>query len=319
MKASELAVLVGGSLRGPDRVFEGVAPLASAGPRQAAFARRPPREPVHAGVLLTTAPVEGVTTVVVEDPRLAFARILEHLFPEVHPSGIQPGAFVHPTARVAEGASVYPGAYVGRDVEVGEGSVVFPNAVLLAGTRVGRDCHVGPGAVVGAPGFGVHPTRRGPRPVPQVGRVVLEDGVRLGALTTVDRAFLEETRIGEGSQLDDQVHVAHNCRLGRGVVVAAQSGLSGSVTLEDGALLGGQVGIADHVRVGAGAHIGAQSGIHRDLAGGRRWMGTPALPLRAAARFFAARKELPALIRRVRRLERAVSALLEERGDRDEE
>ncbi len=308
MKASEVAALTGGVLVGPDRGFEGVAPLGRAGPDDLAFAERPPSGPCRAGILLASVPAAS-TTVVVADPRAAFVRVLEHLFPEVHPEGVQPGAWVHPTARLGRNVSVYPGAYVGPDVEIGDDSVVYPNAVVLGGTRIGRACVVGPGAVVGHAGFGVHATPEGPCPVPQVGRAVLEDRVSLGANTCVDRAFLEETRVGAGSRIDNLVQVGHNCRLGRDVVIAGQAGLSGSVVVGDGAVLGGQAGVADHVTVGGGARVGSRAGVHRDLEGDRAWLGAPAVPAALAARIFAAWKELPDLIRRLGRLERRVEAL----------
>jgi UDP-3-O-[3-hydroxymyristoyl] glucosamine N-acyltransferase len=303
MRASEVATLTGGTLVGPDRDFEGVAPLESAGAGDLAFAGSIPARAPGAGVLLASVPA-APTTVVVADPRLAFIRVLEHLFPEVHPPGVQAGAWVHPTARLGRNVSVYPGAYVGPDVEIGDDSVVFPNAVVLGGTRIGRACVVGPGAVVGHAGFGLHAGPEGPRPVPQVGHAVLEDGVRLGANTCVDRAFLGQTRVGAGSQVDNLVQIGHNCHLGRNVVVAGQAGLAGSVAIGDGAVLGGQAGVADHVSVGPGARVGSQAGVHRDLEGGRAWLGTPALPATLAGRIFSAWKELPDLIRRVRRLER---------------
>ncbi len=314
MKASELATLVGGRMVGPDREFSGVAPLDKAGPSHLAYAVAPSTVGTGAGVLLASRESPGTTTVVVDDPRLAFATALEALFPQLHPRGVQPGAFVHPDSTVHESATVYPGAWVGPRVQVGARSVIFPNAVLLADCEVGRDCRVGPGAVLGYAGFGVCSTPSGPKPMPQQGRVVIEDGVCIGANTCVDRAFLEETRIGSSSQLDNLVQVGHNCRLEEGVVIAAQCGLSGSVHLEKGVVLAGQVGVADHVTIGAGAAVGGQSGLNRDLQGGRRWMGTPAMSIELAARVYAALKALPDLLRRVRRLEKAMGLPKTQKG-----
>lgn len=322
MKASALAALVAGVLHGQDREFQGVAPLDSAGPQDLAFTLAPPRVTPVAGVLLAAAPVDGCSTVVVSDPKLAFMQLLEVLFPEIHPRGVQAGAFVDPSARVSTEATVYPGAYVGAEVEVGPGAVIFPNAVLLARTVVGAGCVVGPGAVVGHAGFGVHPTPQGLVAVPQVGRVVLEAGARVGANTCVDRAFLNETRVGARTQIDNLVQVGHNCRLGSDCVVVAQTGLSGSVVLEDRVVLGGQAGVADHVRIGEGSVVGAQAGVPSDLPANGRWLGTPALPARETARIWAAWKELPGLIRKVRRLEQELGRLQAERGlqeDRSQE
>jgi UDP-3-O-[3-hydroxymyristoyl] glucosamine N-acyltransferase len=311
MRASALAALVGGRLEGPDREFSGVASLERAGPEDCAFAVLA-TERVAAGVLLAAEPVAGVSTVVVPDPRAAFGRLLRELFPERHPEGVQPGAFVDPSARLGPGVAVYPGAYVGPEVVVGAGTVILPNAVILRGTAVGAGCVIGPGAVLGHAGFGLEATPEGPRPLPQVGRVVLGDGVGIGANACVDRAFVDETALGDRCQLDNLVQVGHNCRLGRGVVLVAQVGLSGSVAVGDGALLAGQAGVADHVAIGAGAQLGGQAGLQRDVPAGERWMGTPAMPLREAARIFAAARELPELLRRVRALEREIEALKKE-------
>ena len=303
MRASELASLVGGVLHGADAELVGVAPLERAGPAHCAFALRLPVQ-TGAGVLLAPEPVPGVSTVVVADPKAAFIQLLRRLFPEVHPSGVHPGASVDPAARLGPGVVIYPGAYVGPEVEVGADTVILPNAVLIRGTVVGAGCVIGPGAVLGHAGFGLHPGPGGPVPVPQVGRVVLGDRVGIGANSCVDRAFLEETRLGAASQLDNLVQVGHNCQIGQGVVMAAQVGLSGSVTVGDGAVLAGQAGVADHVTIGAGAQLGGQAGANHDLASGERWMGTPAMPLRLFARIAAASKQLPELIRRVRHLEK---------------
>lgn len=313
MRASELAELVGGVLHGSDLEFVGVAPLDKAGPAHCSFAVDVQAGPLEAGVVLARQPLPGCSTVVVDDPKLAFMGLLERLFPRVHHAGVHPGAHVDPSARLGAGVVVYAGAYVGPEAELGADVVVLPNAVILRGTVVGAGSVVGPGAVLGHAGFGLHPTPEGPVPVPQVGRVVLGEGVGIGANSCVDRAFLEETTLGDATQLDNLVQVGHNCHVGRGVVMAAQVGLSGSVRVGDGAVLAGQAGVADHVSIGAGAQLGGQAGANRDLAGQQRWMGTPAMPLRLAARVFAAGKQLPELLRRVRRLEKQVAALLAER------
>ncbi len=306
LAASAIADLVGGALHGPDREVRAVAPVETAGPDCAAFVEGAPRadRAGAAGVLICRAPLPGRTCVVVEDPRRAFAALLRRLFPEEHRPGVHPGAHVDPTARLGPGVVVHPGAWIGADCEVGAGTVIFPHVVLYPRTVVGRRCRIHAGAVLGADGFSYHPGPEGPEKMPQVGRVVVEDDVEIGANTCIDRAFLGETRIGRGSRLDNLVQVGHNSRLGRGVLVAGQAGLSGSVTLDDGVVLGGQVGIADHVRIGAGARLGARTGVHRDLEGGRDYLGAPAMPLREARRVWAALRRLPEVLRRLRVLER---------------
>ena len=299
MTAAEIAALTGGILAGPDRDVRGVGALDRAGPDALAFASGRVPEACAAGVLLARAAEPGRTVVVVDDPRRAFAVVLAALFPEVHADGVHPGAVVHPTARLGRGVVVYPGCHVGAGCEVGEGTVLFPNVVLYPGTVIGRRCRVHAGAVLGADGFAYHPTAAGPLKVPQLGRVRVGDDVEIGANSTIDRAALDETVIGDGTKIDNLVQIGHNCRLGRGVVIAGQAGLSGSVTVGDGAVLAGQVGVADHARVGAGAVVGAQSGVTGRVPDGAVVLGTPALPAAEARRVYAVWRRLPELWRAV--------------------
>lgn len=316
MKASAVAALAGGQLVGADVEVSGVAPLDEAGPTQVAFAdgRMPDR--CAAGLLLVRDAAPDRSCVVLADPKLGFIRLLAAWFPEVEGlwpvrgadgapraagSGaragatIHPGAWVDPSAELGQGAVVHAGAWVGADCQIGAGSVIYPTAVLYPGTVVGRDCRIHAGAVLGADGFGFHPSPTGPLKVPQVGRVVLGDGVEVGANSCVDRAFLGETRLGAATKLDNLVQIGHNCQVGRGVVMAGQAGLSGSVSVGDGVQVGGQVGIADHAQVGAGALLAAQSGIHGSVAAGQAVFGSPAMPLRQARRVFALLRRLPEL------------------------
>ncbi len=294
MLASELAALLGGSLHGPDRAFSGLAPLERAGPDQLAFCRGAPPEGCGAGVLLARSPAEGRSVVVVEDPKAAFGQAIAHLFPELHAPGVHPGAFVDPSARLGEGVVVHPGCWVGARCEIGAGTVLFPNVVLYPDTRMGARCRIHAGAVLGSDGFAYQPGPEGPRKIPHIGGLVIGDDVEIGANSTVDRGMLEDTVIGAGTKLDNLVQVGHNVRLGRAVVIAAQSGIAGSVTIGDGALLGGQSGVVDHVRIGAGARVGAQSGVGKDVAPGEAVLGSPAMPAALARRVFAVLRRLPA-------------------------
>ncbi|MFN7143624.1 MAG: UDP-3-O-(3-hydroxymyristoyl)glucosamine N-acyltransferase [Myxococcota bacterium] len=300
--AAAVADLVGGTLVGPDRPVTGIAPREAAGPGDLAFLDG--KEAGAAGVHLARGPVPG-TSVVVADPLGALVTVLRHGFPDedappvAPPSELHPGAFVHPTARL--GACVlHPGVVVGADCVVGDGTVLFPNVVLYPRTRLGRRCRVHAGAVLGADGFRYHPTRAGLLRVPHVAGVHVGDHVEIGPNCTIDRGFLVDTALGDGCRLDALVHVGHNVTLGRHVVIAAQTGLSGSVRVGDGALLGGQVGVADHATIGAGARIGAQSGVHGVIPDGEAWLGTPALPLAVMRRVYATMRHLPDLWKRAR-------------------
>ena len=315
MDAAWLAALVGGTATEPARCFETVAPLEMAGPDHVAYAEGSVPEGCQAGVLLVRSPVADRCCVVVSDPKAAFIVLLGHLFPETHRRGVHPGAHVDPTARLGEGVAIYPGVFVGADCEIGAGTVIFPNAVIYPRTTIGLRCRIHAGAVVGADGFSYHPTANGIRKVPQVGRVVIGDEVEVGAGATIDRAFLTETRIGDGVKLDNLVHVGHNSQLGRGVLAAAQTGISGSCTIGDFSVLGGQVGIADHAEIGAGAQLGARSAVHGRLAGGQTYLGVPAAPIRLTRRVMAISRRLPEMWRMLQQLHRTVEHLTKKKGD----
>ena len=263
----------------------------------------------------------------VPDARRALGPLIR-LFasPEAFSPGIEAGAHVEPTARIGERAFIAAGAHLGHDVVlgndvrihanavvgagslIGNASVIHPNVTIYPGTRIGRRVIIHAGAVIGSDGFGytMHPD--GIEKIPQVGIVEIEDDVEVGANCTIDRATLEVTLVRAGTKIDNLVQIGHNSEIGRNVVVVAQVGISGSVTIGDGAMLGGQVGIADHVKVGPGVVVGAQSGVHADIATGE-WLGTPALPRERAGRMFAVLPHLPDYRERVRVLEVKVEEL----------
>jgi UDP-3-O-[3-hydroxymyristoyl] glucosamine N-acyltransferase len=251
-------------------------------------------------------------------PKLAFARAAALLRPVKRTGGIHRSASIATQATLAADVEVGPGAVieegavigarttlaagvvVGRGVRIGSDCYLYPRVVLYPGTEIGDRVMVHAGAVLGSDGFGyVRDNVTGEyTQFPQQGRLVIEDDVEIGANTTIDRGALEETRIGRGTKLDNLVHVGHNVAIGRNVVIAAQTGVSGSSTIGDGAIVGGQVGIADHVEIGAGAILGAQAGIpsgKRIHGPGIVFWGTPARPIKDYL------KELATLARLTRR------------------
>ena len=245
---------------------------------------------------------DGVPALIVELPRYAHALIGEALFEYPDwPGEDQPVssyASVDRSTKIANGAVICEGAAIGPNTTIG------PNSVVGPGVQVGRDCRIGAnvsiqcaligngvtllsGARIGESGFGVMPGPEGPVDAPQYGRVIIQDGASIGANTTVDRGAFDDTVIGEHSKIDNLCQIAHNVVLGRGVMIAAFGGVSGTVNLGDGVMLGGRVGVADHVNVGDGAQLAASAGVFRDVPPGEIWGGTPAKPLRAWMREIA--------------------------------
>jgi UDP-3-O-[3-hydroxymyristoyl] glucosamine N-acyltransferase len=236
-------------------------------------------------------------------PRLTFARAARLLRDPDRNRVIHPTAIVAASAEIGKNASIGPNAILGERVQVGDettigtGSVIGdnvaigshcridPNVTIYPGTTLGNRVVVQAGAVLGSEGFGyVRDSETGRyEQSPQIGRLVIEDDVEIGANSTIDRGALDETRIRRGSKIDNLVHIGHNCNIGENVIIAAQTGLSGSVTIEDNVVMGGQVGIGDHARVESGVMIGGQGGIlpKKILRGkGEVFWGTPARPLR---------------------------------------
>lgn len=316
LSLAEVAALSGASLHqagDPDRQIRGVGPLADAGPADLAFFDSPRYVEAfrasRAGACITTerlavdAPA-GMAILIAARPAHAFVTVTRKLFPSaLRPqpvfghAGITPGAFIHPTARLEDDVTVDPGAVIGPHTEIGSGSVICANAVIGPQVRIGRDCAIGPGATVlhalvgnraiihagariGQDGFGFQPGAGGHLKVPQIGRVVIQDDVEIGANSTIDRGALRDTVIGEGSKIDNLVQIAHNVVIGRHCIVVSQTGISGSATLGDYVMLGGQVGIVGHITIGEGTQIAASSNVRGDVPPGVRWGGSPAKPVR---------------------------------------
>ncbi|MPZ58495.1 MAG: UDP-3-O-(3-hydroxymyristoyl)glucosamine N-acyltransferase [Rhizobiales bacterium] len=326
----EIAALTGAEPRpgSPlDRVIGNLAPLDRAGPNDLAFfdnaAYHGRLRATRAGACLVTARFESevpgrVIVLCVRNPYRAFVNVARALFPDaLRPSslfeaqGTAIGAFVHPTARVESGVTVDPGAVIGPRAEIGAGTTIGPTAVIGPGVRFGRDGMIGagatisnavigdrviihPGCRIGQDGFGYQMDAGRHGKIPQVGRVIIQDDVEIGAGSAIDRGAMGDTVVGEGTKIDNLVQIGHNVSIGRHCVIVAQTGISGSVTLEDYVMLGGQVGIADHLTIGEGAQIGASSGLMRDVPAGEKWFGTPAKPAREQFREIATLRRLTA-------------------------
>lgn len=330
MRLAEIARLVGGTVLGDDTIeVAGVSSIEAPEPGTITFLAdakhvgRLSGLSVAAIMLAPDAPAVALPSIRVADPHGAFVTLVERLHPVERPRpGIHPTAVVSPSARLGRNASIGPHAVVGDDVVVGDdcvldaGVVVYPRVrighrftayarvVVREDVRIGDRVTLHAGAVVGSDGFGYLPGPTGARKIPQVGTVVLEDDVEVGANATIDRAALGATTIGRGTKIDNLVIVAHGCRVGPHCLLAAQTGLAGGTTLGTGVMLGGQVGSAGHLHIGDGVRVAAQSGIRNDLAAGGSYGGYPAVEIQQWRRYSAGVLRLGELLRRVRRLER---------------
>jgi UDP-3-O-[3-hydroxymyristoyl] glucosamine N-acyltransferase len=291
------------------RLVKGLGPLDAAGPDEATYLDESRKSPgpvrTQAGACFVTPEGAGrlppeVARVTTGDPKRAFAAALGLFYPEaldrppfLGQEGVSPAAHVHPLARLeAEvrgeaGAAIGPRAFVGRGTRIGPGAVIGPGVHLGRGCDVGPTCVIQhallgdrvilhPGVKIGQDGFGYAPGRQGHAKIPQVGRVVIQNDVEIGAGTTVDRGALSDTVIGEGTKIDNLVQIAHNVVIGRHCLIAGLVGISGSCTIGDFVSIGGNAGLADHLTVGSGARIAAKAGLMKDVPPGADRAGVPA-------------------------------------------
>lgn len=282
---------------------------------------------VRAAAVITPVAIKDYDRpqLVCSSPHAAFADIVSMMRPPMDdvmlPNGVSKLATIDATA------SVHPSAIVADDVVIGARSRVMPGAVIMGGSRIGADVVVGPsvtlypytivgdrctfhaGCVLGARGFGYR--REGDRHLPtaQLGYVVVEDDVELGAAVTIDRGTYGTTRIGEGTKIDNQVMIAHNCQIGRRNLICSQVGIAGSCRTGDDVILAGQVGLKDHVTLGDGTIVAAQSGVMEDLAGGEVYLGSPCTTQRDQMQIWAVQRRLPEMRRQLKNLCRTVAAL----------
>lgn len=302
----ELAELTGAELSQPaaaDRPVRGVAILSQARGDTVTFLtdrkHAPALADAKAAACFVTAKAvdavpDGCVALITPVPQGAYAVAAQRL----HRLRVQsPGAGIAPDAEFEDGVTLAPGVVVGPGARIGRGTRIGPNTVIGPGVAIGRDCEISghvsiacaligdrvkilAGAVIGESGFGATVGPKGLIDIPQLGRVILQDGVTVGANTCIDRGAFDDTSIGENTKIDNLVQIGHNCRIGRNCVMAAHTGISGSVTVGDGAQLGGRVGIADHITVGDGARLGAAAGVMKDIPAGETWGGFPARPIR---------------------------------------
>ncbi|MDD2319476.1 MAG: UDP-3-O-(3-hydroxymyristoyl)glucosamine N-acyltransferase [Geobacteraceae bacterium] len=332
----ELATLLGGKVIGDETaVVSSLGTLDEANEGQITFLANPK----YAAKVSTTratavivppgAERYGRNVIEVKNPYLAFAKLLSlfHVKPIV-PRGVMAGAFVAESATLGEGVTIYPGAYVGDGVKLGNRVVLHPGVALYEGVEVADEtilhanvtvregCRIGSrviihsGTVIGSDGFGYAPDGKGYQKIPQIGIVVIEDDVEIGAGTTIDRAALGLTLIRRGTKIDNLVQIAHNCVIGENCIIVSQTGISGSTKLGEHVTIGGQVGIVGHLEIGDNVMVGAKSGVHNSISSGQILSGYPAFPhkewLKSASTFPKLpemRKSLNSLEKRIQELE----------------
>ncbi|HTQ12409.1 MAG TPA: UDP-3-O-(3-hydroxymyristoyl)glucosamine N-acyltransferase [Rhizomicrobium sp.] len=285
-----------------------VASLAAAGPEHLAFCtgKANAKELPLSGagfclILKDFAPAStpaGMALLRCASPQHAFVAAARLFYPESDLAVWDQTAAIHPAAKIEPGAKLAPGVVVGPGAEIGADTQIGPNTVVGRGVAIGRSCQIGsnvtithsligdhvvilPGAQIGSPGFGFASSAAGHVKVPQLGRVIVQDRVEIGACTTVDRGALGDTVIGEGTKIDNLVQIGHNSRIGRHCIIAGQAGISGSCEIGDFVVMGGQVGVADHAEIGAGARLAGRTGVMPGpLAGGQDYGGAPAQPVK---------------------------------------
>lgn len=335
--ASQIAAAVGGTVEGDENAsVDNFAKIEEGYPGAITFLANPKYThhiyDTRASIVLVRRdfvaerPV-AATLIRVDDPYSTLSRLLQMVDAVVNarPTGIEQPSFVAEGVEIPEGAyigafayigagarlgrnvKIYPQAYVGAGATVGDDTVLYPGVKIYHNCRVGARCVLHAGVVVGSDGFGFAPEADGSySKIPQIGIVEIADDVEIGANTTVDRATMGATRIGQGTKLDNLIQVAHNVEIGTHTVMAAQSGIAGSTKLGSHCMVGGQVGFAGHISVGDHVQIGAQSGIPNNVADGSRLMGYPAVPAGDFARQAVYLKRLPDAFARLAALEKEI-------------
>lgn len=336
MTLQELAERLGAKVQGDGSIpIHAVAPLSTAGEGEITFVMNAKYmksladTKASAVLLAAPPPIElGKALLLHPNPYACFARLLAIFHPAPrYENGIQPGAFVDssahvdPSSCVMPGATVsanakvgartvlFPGVYLGADAVIGDDCILYPNAVVMNECVLGQRVILQPGAVVGGDGFGFAPDKGAYVKIPQVGNVVLEDDVEIGANTTVDRSVMGTTRVGRGTKLDNLVMVAHNCQVGEHTVIVSQVGISGSTEIGDHCVIGGQVGVAGHLTIGDNVTLAARSGVMADIPEAGVYWGSPSEPMKDAMKCAAAYRELPEMVKRLRKMEKALEQL----------
>ena len=328
----ELSDLVGGEISGENVFIKGIAKVEEAKEGEITFAvsgrflKKAEQSKASAVIVPLEVKEFNKPIIRVKNPRLAFAQLLEFFTPQrFRFLGVHTTAIIGKNVKIGQrvtigsysvvedgvilGDDVYLSSftYLGRGVSVGKGSFLHPRVTVLDGTSIGERVIIHSGAVIGSDGFGFVKKEDGSYyKIPQVGRVIVEDEVEIGANVSIDRATIGETRIGKGTKIDNLVHIAHNVKVGENVVMVALVGISGSSSIGDGVILAGQAGVTEHVNIGSGAVVAAKAGVTKDIPPNLFVSGFPARNHAKQKRIKAVTYRLPEILKRIERLEKSI-------------
>lgn len=336
--AKDIAALLRGVVEGDERVaVNNVSKIEEGKPNTLAFLANPKYEhyiyTTQASIVLVNAdfrPSKPVSCTLIRVPSAYEAiavllKMYENMRPQ--PSGVEQPSFVHDTAvvgtghyigafayigrgaKIGDNVKIYPHVYVGDGVKIGDNTTVYAGAKIYYGCEIGHFCTIHAGTVIGADGFGFAPSAEGYNKISQIGNVVIEDNVEIGANCCIDRATMGSTRIKKGVKLDNLIQIAHNVVIGENTVMAAQSGVAGTAKVGANCMLGGQVGVAGHISIGDGVHLAAQSGVMSDIEAGKMMMGAPAFEVSLYKKAYVLFRKLPELYGQLRDLKKEVQTL----------
>lgn len=332
MKLKELANLIGGKISGdPEVEIVGVTGLSEAEDGHITFLADEKRLDElmnsRASAAIVKKEIKGFTAsmLIVDNPQYTFAKALEvyHLKPFTATGvsdkavignnvkldddiSIHPFAYISDNVIVGPRVTLGPGVFLGEGVSIGSDAVIYPNVTVRENVIIGRRVIIHSGAVIGSDGFGYVLEKGIQYKIPQVGGVIIEDDVEIGANVTIDRATVGNTIIGSGSKIDNLVQIAHNVKIGKNCIIVAQAGISGSVEIGDGVVLGGQVGVRDHIKIGDRSMIASRAGIVSNIPAGRVYSGSPAIPHATSLRAQSLYSKLPDLVKRLRDIEKKI-------------
>lgn len=342
--AIQIAMMIGGKVEGnPDVSVASFGKIEEAKAGQLAFLANPKYEEylysTHASIIIVNDTLElkqpvTATLIKVTDAYTSFAVLLDKYqqIQRQQLSGIQQPVYIDATAKigdnvfigafaylgesviVADGAKIYPNVYLGNNVSIGENAVIHPGVKIYHDCVIGKNVVIHAGTIIGSDGFGFAPQADGSfKKIPQIGNVIIEDNVEIGANATIDRATMGSTLIKSGAKLDNLLQIGHNAEVGNNTIIAAQSGISGSTKVGNNVMIGGQAGVVGHITIGDGAKINAQSGVSKSLEPGKTVTGSPAYEFTAALRSQATSRKLPDLEKRIKQLEDQIAALTEKK------